>query len=187
MKKLYLSLVTLTFILSSCGGPLSITKRHYNSGFYVETSGRSEHDASTKPKTLARKQESKPISTKLPISSVKTETTVNNTVSASAETKYAGRIPKHIAAVQTPVSKAVTPFAVAGKEKSVSNIFVHSNKNRSMDDHQLLILVLCFLLPPLAVYLKDNDLGLNFWIDLILTLIFWVPGIIFAIIVCFLM
>lgn len=39
--------------------------------------------------------------------------------------------------------------------------------------------ILAFLLPPLAVALRER-LGLQFWLNLVLTLIGWLPGIIHA-------
>ena len=39
--------------------------------------------------------------------------------------------------------------------------------------------ILAFLLPPLAVALRER-LGVQFWINLALTLIGWVPGVIHA-------
>jgi len=54
---------------------------------------------------------------------------------------------------------------------------------KSADDTELILLViLAILLPPLAVYLYEG-VTTNFWIDLILTLFFWIPGVIFALIV----
>ena len=51
------------------------------------------------------------------------------------------------------------------------------------DDEFLLELILSILLPPLAVYLHYDVINDFFWIDLILTLLFWIPGIIFALLV----
>jgi uncharacterized membrane protein YqaE (UPF0057 family) len=39
--------------------------------------------------------------------------------------------------------------------------------------------ILAFLLPPLAVALRER-LGVQFWINLVLTLIGWLPGMIHA-------
>jgi len=44
----------------------------------------------------------------------------------------------------------------------------------------VVLIVLAILLPPLAVFLI-SDLGRDFWINLILTLLFWLPGTIHAI------
>ena len=48
--------------------------------------------------------------------------------------------------------------------------------------NKLLLVILAFLLPPLAVGLHSG-LGKNFLINLILTIIFWLPGVIHALIV----
>ena len=57
----------------------------------------------------------------------------------------------------------------AGKEEASTNT--------------LLLVILSILLPPLAVYLHDGVINSHFWIDLILTLIFWLPGVIYALII----
>ena len=55
------------------------------------------------------------------------------------------------------------------------------NKSNSLFAVELIILVLlAFLLPPLAVYLSEGSWNTRCWISLILTLLFWIPGIIFA-------
>jgi uncharacterized membrane protein YqaE (UPF0057 family) len=56
-------------------------------------------------------------------------------------------------------------------------------KENQVDD--VVLIILCIFLPPLAVYLFDGSITTNFWVDLILSLFFWLPGIIFAILVCF--
>ena len=47
----------------------------------------------------------------------------------------------------------------------------------------LLLVILAILLPPLAVYLHEGELNSRFWISLILTLLFFIPGVIYALIV----
>jgi uncharacterized membrane protein YqaE (UPF0057 family) len=44
--------------------------------------------------------------------------------------------------------------------------------------------VLCILLPPLAVGL-ELGVGTDFWINILLTLLFWIPGVIHAFVVIF--
>ncbi len=48
--------------------------------------------------------------------------------------------------------------------------------------NKLLLIILAFLLPPLAVGLK-NGIGGSFLLNLVLTLVFWLPGVIHALIV----
>ena len=47
----------------------------------------------------------------------------------------------------------------------------------------LLLVILAILLPPLAVYLHQGEINSKFWISLLLTLLFWLPGVIYALIV----
>jgi uncharacterized membrane protein YqaE (UPF0057 family) len=49
--------------------------------------------------------------------------------------------------------------------------------------NQTLLIVLAILLPPLAVYLHEGVINNKFWIDLLLTLLFFLPGVIYALVV----
>ncbi len=47
----------------------------------------------------------------------------------------------------------------------------------------VLLAILAVLLPPLAVGLHENQLNGKFWLSVLLTLLFWLPGVIYALIV----
>jgi len=47
----------------------------------------------------------------------------------------------------------------------------------------VLLAILSILLPPLAVYLHEDATNDKFWISVLLTLLLWLPGIIYALIV----
>jgi uncharacterized membrane protein YqaE (UPF0057 family) len=47
----------------------------------------------------------------------------------------------------------------------------------------LLLVILAILLPPLAVYLYEGEINSHFWICLILTLLGFLPGIIYALVI----
>ncbi len=47
----------------------------------------------------------------------------------------------------------------------------------------LLLVILALLLPPLAVYLHQGEINGKFWLSLLLTLLFFIPGVIYALIV----
>jgi uncharacterized membrane protein YqaE (UPF0057 family) len=49
----------------------------------------------------------------------------------------------------------------------------------------VLLVILAILLPPLAVYLKEGEINGKFWLSVLLTLLFWLPGIIYAMLVIF--
>jgi uncharacterized membrane protein YqaE (UPF0057 family) len=58
-----------------------------------------------------------------------------------------------------------------------------ANKSAEPSTNTLLLVILAILLPPLAVYLHEGEINNKFWIDLILTLLLWLPGVIYALIV----
>jgi uncharacterized membrane protein YqaE (UPF0057 family) len=50
-------------------------------------------------------------------------------------------------------------------------------------DNTVLLCILAVLLPPLAVYLHEGEINNRFWISLLLTLLFWLPGVIYALVI----
>jgi uncharacterized membrane protein YqaE (UPF0057 family) len=58
-----------------------------------------------------------------------------------------------------------------------------SVNSRQVDD--VVLIILGIFIPPLAVYLYEDNITANFWVDLLLTLLFWIPGIVFAMLVMF--
>lgn len=56
----------------------------------------------------------------------------------------------------------------------------HPNNERDTDT--FIQVVLAILLPPLAVYLHEQEFRQKFWISLLLTLLFWFPGVVYALI-----
>lgn len=58
-----------------------------------------------------------------------------------------------------------------------------NTEHRSDDISTLLLVIIAILLPPLAVALFDHGITSRFWIDLLLTLLFYIPGLVYALIV----
>lgn len=68
--------------------------------------------------------------------------------------------------------------------KKQLKLFKENQRQAKADDEQtILLVVLAILLPPLAVYLHEDAVNTKFWISLLLTFLFWVPGVIFALLV----
>ncbi|TXF91298.1 YqaE/Pmp3 family membrane protein [Neolewinella aurantiaca] len=59
------------------------------------------------------------------------------------------------------------------------------NGVRDADTNTLLLVILAILLPPVAVLVHQGELNTKFWIALILTLLFYLPGLIYALLVIF--
>ena len=60
-----------------------------------------------------------------------------------------------------------------------------ADKRAGKETSQVLLAILAILLPPLAVYLKEGTINNRFWISLVLTLLFWIPGVVYALLVVF--
>lgn len=61
-----------------------------------------------------------------------------------------------------------------------------AQKNAAADPivtNKLLLVIITILLPPLGVYLHQGEINSRFWISLLLTLLFYVPGLIYSLIV----
>lgn len=71
----------------------------------------------------------------------------------------------------------------ANKVFTGENIAQHNLQSKQVHD---LVLILCgIFLPPLGVFLYEGAITNNFWLDLLLTLFFWLPGVIFAFLVMY--
>lgn len=176
-------------VFSSCSNVrnLSIEKRHYGKGYYVHANGKrtpANDDAKT-DEVAAIKQT---VAVETAIASEATPTAAVNNEAAPVTTSAPVQKPAVAANIPTPEvvaepMRTVTKNTKAEQTKAVRTASKKAKSATADDVSMILIIILCFLLPPLAVYLSEG-LTTNFWIDLILTLLFFLPGIIFALIVC---
>jgi uncharacterized membrane protein YqaE (UPF0057 family) len=81
------------------------------------------------------------------------------------------------------LKKAEKKARVKEIKKTIKNFKHNKNQGQEASTNQLLLVILALLLPPLAVYLHQGEVNTKFWISLLLTLIFWLPGIIYALLV----
>ncbi|MBY0481930.1 MAG: YqaE/Pmp3 family membrane protein [Chitinophagaceae bacterium] len=90
------------------------------------------------------------------------------------------------------VKNAVKAFRSLSKEEKKSRMteakmmlkeYKAAKVNEDADTNTVLLAILAILLPPLAVYLHEKTINTKFWISLILSLLFWLPGVIYALIV----
>lgn len=207
MIKKITAIAMLTAILASCSTSNEVVsngffqKRKYNKGWYAnkstkvkETKGDNtkeefvaEKSGVIEENTIAQsvvvKEEIKPIS--------KQYITKEDVVAQPQKTVLASTDKKEEKIVSTSVVIANEQNAVAFEElKKVSEMApveiktVESKSGGDAGVALLLLVILAILLPPLAVFLVDG-IGTKFWISLILTLLFWLPGMIYALLVVF--
>lgn len=91
------------------------------------------------------------------------------------------------------VKKAVEEFkSLSRKErkarvketkKALKAFKADKRAGKAPSENTVLLVILAILLPPLAVYLHQGEVNTKFWISLLLTLLFWLPGVVYALIV----
>lgn len=91
------------------------------------------------------------------------------------------------------VNEAVSAFKSLSKKekraklkevkKAVRDFKAAKKAGAEPSTNTLLLVILAILLPPLAVYLHEGEINGKFWLSLILTLLFWLPGVIYALFV----
>lgn len=94
---------------------------------------------------------------------------------------------------ETIKSEAIREWnSLSGKEKKerikevkkeIKNFKKEKRNGADPDTNTLLLVIIAIILPPLAVYLHQGEINNKFWISLILTLLFWLPGVIYSLIV----
>ena len=117
-------------------------------------------------------------------------TSINNTFAAIIIPSSSA---KTIAPDPAKVKEAVAALkGLSGKErrdrikeikKEMREFKAHKKAGEEPSTNTLLLVILAILLPPLAVFLHQGEINSKFWISLLLTLIFWLPGVIYALIV----
>jgi uncharacterized membrane protein YqaE (UPF0057 family) len=190
MKKLLAPLILLTItvsLLSSCYGPsnMAVTKRHYRSGYYVDWGTRKKVIKTSAVYKIAEmpQTERAVISTKPEVYTVQN---VHAIVSEKAKAIPAVKNTKHLSAIANKIS---IPEAESQKSTTINdntpdyiqNVAEHHQQESA--NVAFVVVVLCAIfIPPVGVALMYG-IHSYFWIDLILTLLFFFPGMIFALIV----
>ena len=83
-------------------------------------------------------------------------------------------------------SKAEKKAKIKDAKKIMSEYKAKKKAGDDVSTNEILLAILCVILPPLAVYLHQGKVTNNkFWISLVLTLLILVPGIIYSLLVVF--
>ncbi len=185
MKKnlLFLAVFAIVFI-QSC----TVEKRRYLDGYHVEWNHRHDKQTVLNEKTdlvqeekvieASPYEEENASSSKVEVPQVQVQpsnVTVaklerNNDKQNRAQKPNKGKY--HQTTARENVEHTTNVFA----PKAELN-FDASNQS---DEEDLLLIILAIFIPPLAVFLHEGSWNTTCWINLILTLLFWLPGIIHA-------
>ena len=178
-------------LLSSCASNFSLTKRRYSSGYQVQLSLFGKEKQKTEPQTAEQSniqterlsnlnaqtpkalkfdripQTAKPLNLSIPVVQKHTEV---------QSLKDARRVNLIQPAKHNQIAQAIKP---ATSEKRM----LKRNLARNIEDSTLLYLIIAFFIPCLGVLLYEGEITSHFWISLLLMVLFWLPGIIYAFLV----
>jgi uncharacterized membrane protein YqaE (UPF0057 family) len=189
MKKQLVSILLIAGVglfLSSCSNlsKTSLTKRHYRSGYYVELGTKVYAPTATTPTNINRSRQQISYPT---VSAKPKEQVFINILKGPAEKFNPDQ--KNIIS-RKEVRKGYENMSNSSAPKISSEKTLNQAAGNTGEAHAevnvnvpyVLIIICAIFIPPLGVGLMY---GINsyFWIDLILTLLFFFPGMIFALIV----
>lgn len=60
---------------------------------------------------------------------------------------------------------------------------VKAFKAGDISENTLLLVIITILLPPLGMYLYEGEINGRFWLSLLLTLLFYLPGLIYTLVI----
>jgi len=202
--KTTLNLVALSVVifLSACSTSdnFSAMKRKYRPGYYVEFGGNKKAQPTINKKETVITSNNKQKSTvaETLINTEKKEIRTYPLTASNTDKPYTAPTSKDHGAKLTTAAKNISGERNQHSVKSPS-IFkkiivnkiskkIKKDHSSSNDDDAMLILeiILCFfwVLNLIAIYLKDGKtITANFWVTLILDLLFWIPGLIFSLLV----
>lgn len=81
------------------------------------------------------------------------------------------------------LSRVDRKMRIKEARKTVKEFKAMKAAGEDVSTNTVLLAILAILLPPLAVGLHEHDLNGKFWLSVLLTLLFWLPGVIYALIV----
>ncbi len=182
------TLLIVIFALSSCNSSIQVVKKRHSNGYYVSVGSdiHKNHDVSNTAKQENKKiklQDATPVNESMESEEV---TSTERIVSASAEISNNSQSKSNSESNNTLVKSKKKKTSKLSKIKKIKALKkeLKKSKNSDVDTNTLLLVILAILLPPLAVYLLKGVTN-QFWISLILTLLLWLPGIIYALLLIF--
>lgn len=108
----------------------------------------------------------------------------NNDTTVSYTSKLDEKMVKDAMQAFKSLSKAERKARFGEVKSLVKNYRQQQNEDGTeLSTNTLLYAILAILLPPLAVGLHEGGINNRFWISLLLSLLFFLPGIIYALIV----
>ncbi len=107
----------------------------------------------------------------------------NDPVTTAVPSENPGSTVKSALAEFNSLSKKERKLRIKDAKHELKEFKKEKRSGSAPSTNTLLLVILAILLPPLAVYLHEGVINNKFWISLLLTLLFFLPGVIYALIV----
>lgn len=200
MKTIFkISVLAVVILFSGCASSdLTVLKRKYNKGYYVDFNNRKESKSTISKSEQSVKQASDLVEIKEHNTFENLSLVEKNSSSELPVTASANKAVSLTSLNKTKKSEALKTFNGEGF-KQLSKQFVENTKSntaivydvkkstsRKANDQTILLVILCLFpfINLIAIYLKDGkQITTNFLVDLILDCLFFLPGVIFALLV----
>ncbi len=185
---LYTSILATIILLSSCSS-LGLTKRKYRKGYHwsiAKTTTTQDKNAlarsTEKKKDMASNFNFKPEAlssiTAVSVSDESKETELKPTF-------FSNKLKKLKAQNNSTTLSASKTNLKAKKSLKPIPVLPKSTPLSKAKDNDIILILCCLFIPPLGVFLFQDDISIDFWIDLLLCFLFWIPAVVFAFLVCF--
>ncbi len=199
--------IAIAVVFASCSTSVEIAKRTFNNGYYVHVITNKKVESAKENNEVAKKNpenvsipDMKDNNTKNSYSDIQnvksinsvaeiTKNTIENSTVASMDKKPVLSSKKNISFKPEETNSVKSSKADFKTSRNIMSVketrkFIRHNLFHHSDVPTIVLILLCIFLPFIAVGLVD-DWGIRFLISIVLTLLFWFPGIIYAFIVCF--
>lgn len=192
-------LTALATVLGACSSSNNVVserliqKRKYNKGFFVSKRSTDHNKTVAVNQTEAVKSSTNYKATAEEAQNSQVEEQTNNAIAAVEFTpKVTPKKPETEQRIVSTKESALTTPEITKEDQSAHRTALRQLKkerktgkrNAKTDDTELILLViLCFLLPPIAVGLATDWETTPLIISILLTIFFWIPGVIYALIV----
>jgi len=81
------------------------------------------------------------------------------------------------------LSKRERKARISEAKKAIKQFKAEKKAGTAPVASTLVQVIFAILIPPLGVYLHEGEINNKFWLDLLLTILFFIPGLIYALIV----
>lgn len=173
MKRISLAFMALVF-LASCAGKYGVMKRRYNKGYYIAKTHnkKSSSELATSPKNSNHELL---IAKVVTLNTPKQNSELKNlTAKQSSPSQENNSKPLSRQFKKNEVAPGIDNYHLSPLPKDIvndQNTVLAPKSNKDEDVMLIVLVILAIIIPPLAVYLKNESFNKWFWITLILCLL----------------